>query len=164
MCAGICPQVQLSLPLCKLRGLQFSVQPMILRLNLIFFPNRAVGFSEGRSVVFASEMLNFCLCFDEVSPSFTLAHLLGGIACTRARDTEPIHHTLGLSRPSPWPLMLCKMVHSLLVYKLDVQPASSQLPLPPRARSNPCSCWCSSLSLCQQKPWAFLMVSTHLLR
>lgn len=39
-------------------------------------------------------MLNFCLCFDEVSPSFTLAHLLGGIACTRARDTEPIHHTL----------------------------------------------------------------------
>lgn len=137
MCAGIYAHRHCCLcPSANSEGAIFSSANCFkLKFNF-FFPNKAVGFSEGRSVMFASEMLNSCLCFDEVSLSFTLAHLLGGIACTRARDTEPIHHTLGLSRPSPWPLMLCKMVHSLLVYKLDVQPASSQLP--PRAQSNPC--------------------------
>lgn len=72
MCRGMsrCVQVNAqlsSLPLYKLRVLPFSAQPTVLRLNPIFSPNKAVGFSEGRSVTFASEMLNSCLCFDELS-------------------------------------------------------------------------------------------------
>lgn len=109
------------------------------------------------------------MSFDEVSLTFVLAYLLEGIACTQAMDSESIHHTLILSRPSHWPLTFCKMFHSLLFYKLYVRAChfsaltwnfqSLEPPSPHLALAGT-----RTLTTCQQKPPAFPIGPLHLLR